>query len=62
MLVLIAGGIGYVLNAFGVHLLPEATGLADALLVPSTIGEIWMVVHLLVKGVSTFSNLHGQAS
>ena len=51
--ILIAGGIGYVLNAFVVHLLPGAKGLADALLVPSTIGEIWMVVHLLVRGVST---------
>ena len=49
---LLAGGAGYLLNTFVASLLPDATGIADALLAPATIGELWMIVYLLVKGVS----------
>jgi hypothetical protein len=49
---LAAGGIGYVLSTFVTYLLPDATGIADALLAPATIGELWMIGYLLVKGVS----------
>jgi hypothetical protein len=49
---LLAGGVGYLLSTFVTYLLPDATGLADALLAPSTIGELWMIGYLLVKGVS----------
>ncbi|MGB8861059.1 MAG: DUF4386 domain-containing protein [Ilumatobacteraceae bacterium] len=52
---LLAGGIGYVLSTFVTYLLPEVSGLADALLVPSTLGELWMIGYLLVKGVSAGS-------
>lgn len=47
---LVAGGAGYVLNPFASYLLPNASALADVLLIPSTVGEIWMIVYLLVKG------------
>ncbi len=50
---LVVGGLGYVLNAFMIVLLPNANGVADALLVPSTLGELWMIGYLLVKGMSS---------
>ncbi|GIF21577.1 hypothetical protein BJ973_004978 [Actinoplanes tereljensis] len=40
--VLIAGGIGYVVSAF----VP-----GDLLVLPATIGEVWMVGYLLIRGV-----------
>jgi hypothetical protein len=50
---LVAGGAGYVLSTFVTYLLPDTTGIADALLAPSTIGEVWMIGYLLVKGVAS---------
>lgn len=49
--VLIAGGIGYVLSAFIGYLAPEARVVADALALPATVGELWMIGYLLVRGV-----------
>ncbi len=46
---LLVGGVGYVLNAFLSVLAPNAKGVADALLVPSTVGELWMIGYLLRK-------------
>jgi hypothetical protein len=49
--ILIAGGPGYVLNAFASYLAPQA-GVATALLVvPATIGEFWMIGYLLIHGI-----------
>jgi hypothetical protein len=50
---LLAGGVGYVLSTFVTIGLPDATAAADILLMPSTIGELWMIGYLLVKGVRT---------
>ncbi len=50
-LILIAGGIGYVLNAFVTSLLPEASSIAGLLTVPATIGEFWIVGYLIAYGV-----------
>lgn len=47
---LIAGGFFYILNTFVAYVLPDANTAADALLIPSTIGEVWMIGQLLVKG------------
>lgn len=47
---LIGGGVGYVLSGFAAYLLPDATTLAAVLVIPATIGEVWMVGHLLVRG------------
>jgi hypothetical protein len=49
---LLAGGLGYVANTFVHVLLPDATVLADALLIPSTIGELWMIGYLLWRGIA----------
>lgn len=40
------------LSTYVSSLLPDASGLADALLIPSTLGELWMIGYLLIKGVS----------
>lgn len=50
--ILIAGGVGYVLGTFGAVLVPAAPMLKDVLTVPATIGELWMVGYLVIKGVS----------
>jgi hypothetical protein len=49
--ILIGGGIGYVLSPFVGCLAPGAGVVSDVLTVPATVGEIWMVGHLLVRGV-----------
>jgi hypothetical protein len=49
--ILVGGGIGYVLSAFIRYLAPDASVVADALVLPATVGEFWMVGYLLVRGV-----------
>jgi hypothetical protein len=49
--ILVAGGIGYVLSAFARYLAPDASAIADALAYPATVGELWMIGYLLVRGV-----------
>jgi hypothetical protein len=49
---LVAGGAGYILSVLAAALRPEATGLASALTMPATVGELWMVGYLLVRGVA----------
>jgi Domain of unknown function (DUF4386) len=48
---LMIGGVGYVVNAFSVYLLPDAGAVVDLMTVPATIGELWMVGYLLIRGV-----------
>ena len=49
--ILIAGGLGYILSAYTSHLVPDADLLADALTVPASVGEVWMIAYLLFIGV-----------
>jgi hypothetical protein len=49
--VLIAGGGGYVLSSFVAYLAPDAGAVTGLLVVPATIGEFWMIGHLLIRGV-----------
>lgn len=49
--VLIGGGIGYVLNAFAIYVLPDAPVIAEALTYPATVGEFWIIGYLLTIGV-----------
>ena len=49
--ILIVGGVGYVLSAFTAYLVPGAPAVADALVLPATVGELWMVGYLLIRGV-----------
>ncbi len=53
--VLVVGGAGYVLSGFVAYLWPEASVVAGALVVPATIGEVWMVGFLLVRGAGRVS-------
>ena len=50
--VLIAGGPGYVLNAFVGYLAPGAGAMSGLLVIPATVGEFWMIGYLLAVGVN----------
>jgi hypothetical protein len=49
--VLVAGGVGYVLDPFLRYLMRDAGVLVDLLVVPATVGELWIIGYLLVRGV-----------
>jgi len=49
--ILIAGGVGYTLSPYVAFLSPSASTLADALTVPASVGEFWMIGYLLFRGV-----------
>ncbi len=49
--VLIVGGVGYVLGGLVRYLLPDAGIMVEALAVPASVGEFWMIAYLLVRGV-----------
>ena len=48
--VLVVGGAGYVLSGFVAYLWPDLAVVPDLLAVPATVGELWMVGYLLVRG------------
>jgi hypothetical protein len=50
--VLVAGGVGYVASAFVGYLATGAGVVADALTIPASIGEFWMIGYLLIRGVN----------
>jgi len=49
--ILMIGGAGYVANALLSYLLPNAGPAIDLLTMPATVGELWMVGYLCVRGV-----------
>jgi hypothetical protein len=50
--ILVLGGIGYVVNAVLEAAWPGAAGpIADVLVIPATVGELWMIGYLLVRGI-----------
>lgn len=50
--ILVAGGVGYVLDAVLSSALPATLGaIADILAIPATIGELWMIGYLLIRGI-----------
>ena len=49
--ILMIGGAGYVANAMLSYLLPNAGPALDLLTIPATIGELWMVGYLCLRGV-----------
>lgn len=59
--VLIVGGVGYVLSTYVIYLAPGLAGSSYALTVPATVGELWMVGHLLWKGVRPEAAMQGEA-
>jgi hypothetical protein len=49
--ILMIGGAGYVANALLSYLLPNAGPALDLLTMPATVGELWMVGYLCLRGV-----------
>ncbi|MCA0307128.1 MAG: DUF4386 domain-containing protein [Actinobacteria bacterium] len=49
--ILMIGGVGYVANAMLGSLLPDVGPVLDLLTLPATVGELWMVGYLCIKGV-----------
>ena len=49
--ILVAGGVGYVGSAFVNYALDAPAWLVDALAIPATVGEVWMIGYLLVVGI-----------
>ncbi|MFI7552152.1 DUF4386 domain-containing protein [Micromonospora sediminimaris] len=49
--ILVAGGVGYVLMTFVGYLAPDAGIVGDLLVVPATVGELWILGYLVVFGV-----------
>jgi hypothetical protein len=47
---LVVGGVGYVIAPFVTYLF-DATGFGDALALPASVAELWMVGFLLFRGV-----------
>ena len=45
------GGVGYVANALLSYLLPDAGLAVDLFTMPATVGELWMVGYLCLRGV-----------
>jgi hypothetical protein len=58
--ILVVGGVGYVLSPFVSFLAPDASGLAGVLPLPATVGEVWMVGYLLIKGMPGRPRVPGQ--
>lgn len=51
-ILLIAGGVGYVIGSVVGAAMPQAPMLlVDVLTIPATVGELWMVGYLLVRGI-----------
>jgi hypothetical protein len=47
---LVVGGVGYLLSTFVSQLAPDVPAVADLLVVPASLGEFWMIGHLLLRG------------
>ena len=50
---LVLGGACYVVDTFGVFLVPDFGATVANLAIPPTIAEVWMLGYLLVKGVKS---------
>lgn len=49
--ILMIGGVGYVVKALLSYVLPDAGLAVDLLNTPATVGELWMVGYLCLRGV-----------
>lgn len=50
--ILMLGGAGYLLSAFANYLAPNTGIVADALTIPATVGEFWIIAYLLTRGIN----------
>ncbi len=48
---LMVGGLGYIASTFVIALAPKASGVAQALTVPASVGEFWMIGALVWWGL-----------
>lgn len=48
--ILIGGGVGYLLCTYVTYLAPSLDSVAALLPLPATVGELWMVGYLLIRG------------
>lgn len=49
--VLVTGGLCYVLGAYVAFLFPDSGAVENALAFPATVGELWIIGYLLVRGL-----------
>lgn len=49
--ILAVGGVGYLASAFASYLFPDADVINQLLVVPSIIGEFWIIGYLIIVGV-----------
>lgn len=49
--VLVFGGIGYMLAAFLRYLAPDLATVTELLAIPATVGELWIIGYLLLRGL-----------
>jgi hypothetical protein len=49
--ILMIGGLGYVANAFLTYLIPNPGPAVELLTMPATVGELWMVGYLCLRGI-----------
>ena len=49
--ILMIGGAGYVAHALLSYLLPNAGPVLDLLTIPATVGELWMMGYLCLRGL-----------
>jgi hypothetical protein len=59
-MLLMVGGVGYLLSAFVRYLLPGVELLPDVLTIPATLGEVWTVGYLLIYGVRSSASIDVQ--
>lgn len=56
--ILLVGGVGYVLGGFLLYLAPSYSVVSNLLVIPATIGEFWMIGYLLSIGVKRGALAH----
>jgi len=49
--ILMIGGLGYIANAFLTYLIPNPGPAVELLTIPATVGELWMVGYLCLRGI-----------
>ena len=49
--ILMIGGLGYIANALLTYLIPNPGPAVELLTIPATVGELWMVGYLCLRGI-----------
>ena len=49
--ILVGGGVGYVVSGFLRFVAPSLGVIGEALVLPATVGEFWMIAYLLIRGI-----------